>query len=196
MLVALKTGRLPIAQDAPPEGLPSCWQPPRIKMTQIAANANAALRGLQRADTRDALCLRFIHEDDDLARQIAIESGYARLTRSCAPCSTSSANSGRPMMPSISTNRLMRAIYEASSSELRQRIAARVQRAGKTPYLTILAGVDYRSRAEVNPAEASLLIRILAENHEWERLWRLAPELALPFSQQIIHLLEPPAGSP
>ena len=85
---------------------------------------------------------------------------------------------------------MMRAIYETSSPDLRQRIAARVQTAGRTDYLTILAGVDYRSRAEeVNPAEADLLVKILAENQEWDRLWRLAPELALPFSVQIVQTL-------
>ncbi len=86
---------------------------------------------------------------------------------------------------------MLRAIYEGSAPEMRQRIAARVQSAGRTDYLTILAGMDYRSRVEeVNPSEAALLIRVLAENREYERLWPLAPELALPFSLEIIQILD------
>ena len=85
---------------------------------------------------------------------------------------------------------MMRVIYEASPAELRQRIAAQLQTAGRTDYLTILAGINYRDRAEeVSASEAALMIRILANNREFSRLWSLVTELALPFCLEIVKIL-------
>lgn len=190
LLAALKTGRIETAQDAPPEGLDALFAASGDADPQIAAAAAEALRALRRPETRDALCLRFLQTGDDHARQVALDSGYIPsepaqralfffLTGQWAAYETVDFDQS-----------ILRAVYEAGAPELRQRIAARVQAAGKTAYLTILAGIDLRSRAQsVNAAEASLLVQILAGNAEWERLWRLAPELALPFSLQIVQAL-------
>lgn len=190
LLVALKTSRLTTAQEAPPEGLPVLLAATRDVDPLIAANALSALHALQRVETRDALCLRFIHEGEPLACQVAVESGYAPNEPEQRALFYFLSEQW-PAYDAIDFDQsLMRTLYETGATELRQRIAGRVQVAGKTPYLTILAGFDYRSRADtVNPAEADLLVRILIENAEWERLWRLAPELALPFSLQIIQAL-------
>lgn len=190
LLAALKTGQMTIAQNAPPDGLPHLFAAMQDEDEVIRQNARYALEHLQQEETREALCLRVIQSGDPLAKEIA-------LTSRCTPQS--------PEMRALFyflteqwqaydeldfDQSLMRAIYEASNSELRQRISAAVQSAGRTDYLTILAGVDYRSRAEqVTESEASLLVKILAENEEWERLWLLAPELAIPYSKQIMEIL-------
>jgi hypothetical protein len=197
MLVALKTGNLTIAQDSPSNGLPVLLSAVNDQDPAIAANANTALHTLKQVETRDALCLRFIHDDDALASQIALDSSYAPTTPEMRALFYFLSEQWNAYDAVDFDQSMMRAIYETGSTQLRQRIATRVQSAGKTVYLTILAGIDYRSRAEaVNPAEASLLIRILQENNEWERLWRLAPELALPFSHQIIQSLDQAGWQP
>ena len=113
---------------------------------------------------------------------MAIHPGHSR---DCAHCFSFSPVSGQAYDELDFDQSTLRAIYEASTpkicgSALRQS----VQAAGRTDYLTILAGVDFRSRAETRStlAKRSSMIRILAENREYERLWSLAPELALPYS--------------
>lgn len=190
LLVALKTGHLVVAEKATPQGLPFLLDAIQDADESIRQNARKALANLQDEETRDALCGRVIERNDRLAGEIALASGYAPrapetralfffLTEQWQAYDTLDFDQG-----------MLRAIYEGSTPELRQRIAGRVQAAGRTDYLTILAGVDYRSRVEqVNPNEAALLIRVLTNNHEYERLWQLVPELALPFSLKIMHTL-------
>lgn len=202
LLVALKAGQLQIAEKATPQGLPflleAVFDPDEI----IRQNTQRALAHLKDQETIDALCVRVTDSIDSadkntaegkidtLAKEIALANGYAPRapeTRALFYFLTEQW----PAYDALDFDQgMLRTIYEASVPEMRQRIASRVQAAGRTDYLTILAGVDYRARAEkVNASEAALLIRVLDENREYERLWRLAPELALSFSLEIIRLL-------
>jgi WD40 repeat protein len=197
LLVALKTGHLTVAEKATPQGLPFLLEATQDPDETIRLNARKALAHLQDEETRDALCGRVIETNDDLSREIALTSGYAPRapeTRALFYFLTEQW----PAYDALDFDQsMLRAIYEGSSAELRQRIAARVQVAGRTDYLTILAGVDYRTRVEqVNPNEAALLIRVLDKNGEYQRLWQLAPELALPFSLEIIQILAKNAWRP
>src|SRR5262249_58941965 len=71
--------------------------------------------------------------------------------------------------------RLLYAIHETATPPLRQRIAEKLRLAGRTDFLTILAGRDYRARAAaMSTGEVDFLVQMLARNREWERLWKLA----------------------
>ncbi len=190
LLVALKTGFTPIAEKTPPEGLVTLLEAVEDSDEVIRANAQKALNHLADEETREALALQVIQTDDPLAREIALANEYTPRAPEQRALFYFLTEQWQAYDELDFDQSMMRAIYETVPAEMRQRIAAKVQAAGRTPYLTILAGVEFRSRAEqVNPNEAALMIRILAENREWSRLWRLAPELALPFSLQIIQIL-------
>lgn len=190
ILTALKNGHLEIAQKASPQGLPFLLEAVQDQDEVIRANARLAMGGLQDQDTRDALCVRVIENNDTLAREIALASNYAPRQPEVRALFFFLTEQWQKYDELDFDQAMMRAIYEASPMKLRQEIASRVQAAGRTDYLTILAGVDYRARAEeVTASEAELMIRVLAENKEYGRLWSLAPELALPFSLKIIHIL-------
>lgn len=190
LLVALKTGQLAPAENASPEGLPFLLQALEDPDEAIRSSAAQAVDNLQSEETIEALCVRVIESDDPVARRIALANGYAPRTPELRALFLFLTGQLDEYDALDFDQRMLRAVYEASQPALRRRIAAQVQAAGRTDYLTILAGVDYRSRAEqVDDSEAELLIRVLAENGEYERLWRLAPELALPFSLRIIHIL-------
>ena len=190
ILAALKNGHLEIAQKASPQALPHLLEAARDKDATIAENARLALGKLKDVETRDALCSRVIENNDALAREIALSSGYAPRQPEVRALFFFLTEQWQKYDELDFDQAMMRAIYEASQMPLRQEIAGRVQKAGRTDYLTILAGVDYRARAEeVTASEAELMIRVLAENKEYARLWSLAPELALPFSLDIIQIL-------
>lgn len=196
LLVALKLGQMDIARKATPQGLPILLDAMHDGDPTIRENAREALAGLKDPETRDALCARVI-EGDPLAREIALKARYAPQAPEMRALFYFLTEQWQEYDSLDFDQSMMRAIYEGSQEHtpdgkpgLRRRIAERVQAAGRTDYLTILTGVDYRSRAdEVSPGEAALVIRVLAENREYNRLWALAPELALPFSLEIINIL-------
>jgi WD40 repeat protein len=190
LLVALKTGRLAAAEKVGPQGLPVLLEATRDADATIRQNAETALAHLRDEETREAMCVRVIEKDDPQAKAIALANGYAPRTPELRALFFFLTEQWQAYDTLDFDQRMLRTIYDASPNELRQRIAARVQNAGRTEYLTILAGVDFRARAtRVDHNEADLMIRILAQNREFERLWSLAPELALPFSLEIVRIL-------
>ena len=190
LLTALKTGQVDLAESVAPEGLADLIEANRDPDQAIRARARHALENLKPAETQEALAMRVIQANDPLAAEIAAARGYAPHEAEMRALFFFLTEQWAAYDELDYDQSLMRAVYEAAHHDLRQRIAARVQAAGRTPYLTILAGIDYRSRAdEVNPNEAALLIRVLAQNQEWGRLWALVSELALPFSIHILQIL-------
>lgn len=190
LLVALKTGRLAAAEKVSPNGLPILLEATGDADETIRRNAQAALNNLHDEETREALCMRVIETNDAQAKKIALQNGYAPRTDELRALFFFLTEQWQAYDELDFDQKLMRTIYEASPGELRQQIAVRVQSAGRTDLLTILAGGDLRSRAnKIDPNESALMIRILAQNREYERLWALAPELALPFSLEIMRIL-------
>ncbi|MBE0696289.1 MAG: hypothetical protein IH586_05140, partial [Anaerolineaceae bacterium] len=175
LLVALKTGHLSTAEKVDPRGLPHLFDATSDTDETIRKNANKTLANLKNEETRETICLRFIeNKDDALAREIALANRYTPRAPEMRALFYFLTGQWQAYDELDFDQSIMRTIYEASPVEMRQRISTGVQAAGRTDYLTILAGVDYRSRAdEVNPNEADLMIRILAENSEYERLWSL-----------------------
>ena len=197
ILAALKTGRDGVAEAVEPEGLPDLLAAASDSDAVIRARARQALEHLSREDTQEALALRFIQANDPLAMEVSMARGYAPREAEMRALFFFLTNQWAAYDELDYDQGLMRAVYEAAHHDLRQRIAARVQAAGRTSYLTILAGIDYRARAdEVNPNEAALLVRVLAQNQEWARLWALVPELALPFGIHIMQVLNQSGWQP
>jgi hypothetical protein len=204
MLTALKLGHQKIPQTVDPSALPHLLQAVHDVDEVIRTAAREALLRLAKKETQEALCLRVIEQNDSLAAEIAIKARYEPQQPQQRALFFFLTGQWEDYDALDFDQSLLRAIYEASPSRsedgrpnLRHRIAAQVQAAGRTDYLTILAGVDYRERAEqVTPGEAALLVRVLAENHEFSRMWRLAPELALPFSLEILQILSEQSWRP
>jgi HEAT repeat protein len=191
VLTALKTGDLAAAQQTTPEGLPVLLQAVQDADPVIQESASAALAHLESEATIDALCNRVIETNDPLAREIALAHQYAPSSPELRALFYFLTDQSEAYDALDFDQSILRAIYEVSPAQLRQRIAERVQKAGRTDYLTILAGLDFRARSEeVTADESALMVRILTANQEFERLWALVSELALPFCLQIIQILK------
>ena len=145
---------------------------------QIADLARQTLRRLMTPAAQEALCQLVIHHDSEQARQAALDAGYLPedpRQRALFYFITEQWESYQ----AIDFDRsVLRAVHEAAGPELRRRILERLRRAGRVDYLTVLAGADYRSRAaDLSKEEADFLLRLLAENQEWDKVWSLALSL-------------------
>ncbi len=191
LLVALKTGQFEAAENAEPRGLPHLIEAMRDADPGIRSGAERALANLRLEETREAVCLRFLEDKHDrLACDLAVSNGYAPRSAEVRALFYFLTGQWQAYDSLDFDQSILRAVYEASPVEMRLRISTGVQAAGRTDYLTILAGLDYRSRSEeVTGSAAELMIRILAENREYARLWSLITEFALPYGIKIMRIL-------
>jgi HEAT repeat protein len=197
LLVALKTGQKETARRTPPQALPFLFKALEDADEVIREHALDTLLHLTKEETRDALCAQVVLGDLPAAREIALKAGYAPRAPEDRALFFFITEQWQAYDALDFDQTLLRAIYEGSPETMRKRIADQVLAAGRTPYLTILAGVDFRARAEtVTSSESALMIRVLAQNNEYARMWSLVPELALSFSQEIIRLLAQSSWQP
>lgn len=86
--------------------------------------------------------------------------------------------------------RLLRVVYQGAAPALRQRLLERVRRAGRTEFLPIITGSDYRDRlGEMQAGELDLLAQTLAANREWSELWALVFEAPFQWSRRMVRTL-------
>ncbi len=197
LLCALKLGNLEIAQKCPPRNLDVLLTACSDADGTIRANARSALRNLHSSESREALCQRFLQDGTEEARMAAMDAGYqpaAREQHALFLFLTAQWNEYETL---DFDRRLLRALYDTATLELRQRLARTVQSSGRIEYLSILTGQDDRQRAAgMEDSEAGLVVQMLAQAHNWERLWQLAQEFPLARSVEILRLLLSNAWAP
>jgi hypothetical protein len=187
---ALKARRGDLAEKARPDGVPVLLEACADADAEIQTRARSALRALRASEAQEALCRAVIEQDQPLAKQICFECGYLPAQPEQRALFLFITEQWDKYESLDFDQRLLNAVYETSSPELRQRILRRVQQAGRTNFLNIVTGTDDRTRAaRMSSIEAQLLVRVLSNNAEWERLWGLAQALALPLSVEIVRLL-------
>jgi WD40 repeat protein len=190
LLCALKLNQLEITQKCPPRNLELLLSACQDADQTIRSNANSTLRSLQSAESREALCQIFLASGDDEARQAALDAGYLPASPEQRALFLFLTAQWQAYETLDFDQRIMRAIYDTASAELRQRLARTVQSAGRIEYLNILTGIDYRQRVvAMDDSETSLVIQMLSANQNWEKLWLLAQEFPFTYSVQILKLL-------
>lgn len=190
LLTALKAGRQEIAQKVSAEGVPILVGALKDQDPEVADRSLEALRRLLTPEARDRLCQIAIEQDHQQVRQICLESGYLPSLPEQRALFLFLTEQWTAYDTLDFDQRLLNLVYQSSEIDIRQRILRKVQQAGRTEFLNILTGSDHRSRAaHITAIESELLVRILTANQEWERLWKLAQELALPNCIEIIHIL-------
>jgi WD40 repeat protein len=190
LLCALKLGRLDIAQKSNADGVDELLSACQDSDQSIQENAEKALLNLEHIEAKERLCQLAIEQESSKAAEITLAAGYL-------PHETGQQALFLFLMRQWSRydnldfdQRLMRVIYETASTSVRQRIAREIQSSGKTSYLTILAGLDYHSRVtSYSSDEVQTLVEMLTAAKEWQKLWNLAFELALPWSVKIVQTL-------
>jgi hypothetical protein len=68
--------------------------------------------------------------------------------------------------------RLLAMAYQTGNSDLHERLLERIRLSGQSQYLEIIK--SYHITEETSAQEVAILIEMLAENKQWEKLWQLA----------------------
>lgn len=156
----------------------------------IAGKAGQALRQLQRKAAQEALCRLVIEQDQPAAREAALAAGYAPQDQTQRALFFFLTGQWARYDNLDFDRRLLRVVYQSASPALRQRLLEQMRRAGRTEFLPIITGGDYRARlAEMGAGEFDLLVQTLAANQEWAELWGLAFDAPFRWSVQIIKTL-------
>ncbi len=157
---------------------------------EIAERARQVLRQLKKPEAQQELCRLIIGREMPTAQQIAVAAGYMP-TEAYQRALFFFVTEQWERYESLDFDyRLLRTAYESADANLRKRLAEKVRAAGRTEFLTVVAGGDYRSRTDnVTADEAELLVQILSANQEWAKLWPLTFELPLSFGVNIIKRL-------
>lgn len=197
LLCALKTGNPEIPRNCPPRSLEFLMNACQDADAVIQHNARSALRALQAQESREAVCQLFLSGGCLEARQIALDAGYLPAKEEDRALFLFLTEQWQAYETLDFDLRMLRAIYEAASPDLRLRIARTVQSAGRIEFLHILTGADERLRVgQMDAGEADLVVQMLAKNQNWSRLWMLAQNLTLRHSVEIVRLLATNQWSP
>lgn len=190
VLSALKQGRLEVVTRGGAEVVEPLLLACQDADPGIAGPAQQALRQLERPEAQDALCRMVIQQDIPAARQAALAAGFVPRDTVQRALYFFMTEQWAAYQALDFDQSLLRAAYEAAGPELRRRIMEKLRAAGRTDYLTVVAGRDYRARASVmTGSETEFLVRMLANNQEWPRLWALVTEVPLLWSARIVQML-------
>ena len=197
LMTAIQTGRSQLARQTTAEGIPHLFNLTRDPDPQLAQAARDALMALEKPASQAALCMLAVNQNLPQALEIALAANYRPTRPEQLALFLFLAGLWSEYESLDFDNRLMQAAYETAQPALRQRIASQVQRSGNSAYLTILAGVDYRSNtAQLSADEIRMLVEMLAENREWTRLWSLVHLVPLPWSITILQKLAQESWKP
>lgn len=187
VLVALKAGRIEPLTDGGGEVVEPLAQALEDADRDIAGGAKLALERLKKTEAKEALCRLLIEREHPTARDIALTAGYVPRDEHRRALFFFLTEQWERYETLDFDRRLLRTAYDAADAALRQRLTEKLRKAGRTDFLTVLVGGDYRSRAaEMTPREADLLLQVMEASDEWAKLWPLAFELPFHWSQQIV----------
>lgn len=190
LLCALTVSRQDIVEQISPEMLPALIQYSQHNDPVIQTTAINALHQLKKVKTREAICQMALEHPDSPARKLAVEAGYVPRSPEKRALFLFLTDQWDKYDELDFDQRILRSVYETANQDTRLLITRSLQHSGRADYLSILTGVDFRSRAgKITPEEARLTIRMLKDRQEWEKLWVLSQELALIHSIEIIRIL-------
>ncbi|MDR3577284.1 MAG: hypothetical protein P4L50_25770 [Anaerolineaceae bacterium] len=197
LLCALKLGQNDIARQTKPAGVVDLLEACQDSDQSIRAGAEQALLNLESIDAKETLCRLAVELENTKAREIALAAGYLPQETGQQALFLFLMRQWNRYDSLDFDQRLMRVIYETAEPVLRQRIAREIQASGRTSYLTILAGLDYHTRvSSYSSDETQTLVIMLAAAREWQKLWDLAFELALPWAVKIVQTISAAAWMP
>ena len=158
---------------------------------QIADLAQNALARLSKPVAREEVCRLVLHDDNPRARRAAIEGKYVPQDDYQRALFLFLTAQWERYDSFDFDRRFLLSVYETADQTLRNRIVKQLRASGRTDFLTILAGNDFRKRAgTMSSEEIDFLIKMLSRNREWGKLWGLVFDLPLMWSLNVVRLLD------
>jgi WD40 repeat protein len=189
-LSALKIGKMEIIYQCPPNEINDLLQVCQDQDSQIREIAMNCAQQLRSQASINIICQRVLDQEDTTAREIALRAGYLPETSDKQALYLMLTEQWQKYEALDFDQRILRAVYLTASPELQKRIIHKIQVSGKSAYLNILLGSETSfETTPIREDESELAIRLLANNKEWEKLWKLSFQLTFRWSKQIITLL-------
>ncbi|MCP4538601.1 MAG: hypothetical protein GY832_15820 [Chloroflexi bacterium] len=197
VLTALKVGQIDVVTGGGEKIVePLAWAC-RDADPVIAERARQALRELRRKEAQQALCCLLIERDHPYAQEAAVAAKYKPKNEQQRALFFFLTEQWDRYEGLDFDRQLLRAAYAMADAELRRRIQRRLRAAGRTDFLTVIAGDDYLDRAaEATHAELELLVQTLITNSEWPLLWKLVFEVPFTWSVRIVTMLTDSGWTP
>jgi hypothetical protein len=188
-LTALKLGRMDVVTGGGAKVVQPLVQACEDADPTIAERARQALGELEE-ETQQALCRLVVERDYPLAQEVAIAAGYTPQDEQQRALFFFMTEQWERYDGLDFDRQLLRAAYAVADADLRRRVQQKLRAAGRTDFLTIIAGADYLDRAaEATDAELELLVQTFAVNGEWALLWKLVFEAPFAWSARIVAML-------
>ena len=156
----------------------------------VNAQARIALKQLKNRDAIDDVCRIVVEDNHPVALEFALAAGYLPRDNHQRALFLFLTEQWERYEALDFDGRLLRASYEAAGPPLRLRLREKLRSAGRTDFLNVVGGSDFRARAAVmTPDEAEFLVQMLASHQEWAKLWTLIFELAFGWGVKIVRIL-------
>jgi hypothetical protein len=190
VLTALKVGRLDEVTGGDADVVEPLVAAREDLEPGIAERARWALSRLEKEEAQEAVCRLFIERGDPRVRDAALEGGYAPRDEQQRALFFFLAEQWERYEGLDFDQQLLRTAYTVAGDPLRRRIREKLRAAGRSDFLSVIAGQDYRARAtEMAQSELDILTQTLIANREWPRLWELLFEVSLTRGVRIVEAL-------
>jgi WD40 repeat protein len=130
ILTALKCGKTDVVTKGSPEVLRSLLQACSDSDSDIAKEAQKALRELKNLDTQEELCKIILEKENTFARQAAIDAGYAPQDEKQKILFYFFTEQWNKYEALDNNQRMLRAIHQKASPMLQDRIASKARQKG------------------------------------------------------------------
>lgn len=180
VLTALKVGDLDTVTTAGGEVVEPLLIACRDIDRWLGIQALVALRKLQQPEAQEEVCHWAIAHDHALATEAAIASHYAPADPKQRVLFYVLTEQWREYESLEFYDSLLGAAYQEADNKLRSRIAQKARKAGRCDIVLAIVGGHRRQRiGQMTDAEWETVASVLAEQHQWPEMWRLA-QLAPP----------------
>lgn len=190
VLSALKTRQLQLVTTMGAEVVEPLLEAAKDKDVVISQGAQHALRQLKNVEAKEAVCRFVIQNDHTLAQEAAIQAKYLPRDDHQRALFLFLTEQWDRYEALDFDRRLLRTIYASANAALQRRLMEKLRSAGRADFLTVIVGGDYRSRVAVmTEDETKLLVQMLVEKREWQKLWPLVFETPFAWSLHIFKIL-------
>ena len=190
VLSALKNEKLDILKEGGAELVEDTAFACEEEDEEIARNARQVLSQLRHENAKEALCRFVVEHDSPIPLEIALKIGYLPRDTIQRALFLFITEQWERYETLDFDHYLLSTAHRSASPKLRQRIADRLRKAGRTDFLTVLVGTDYYSRAsQMTEAETEVMVQMLSDQREWVKLWKLVFEIPFSWSVRILQTL-------
>ena len=155
--------------------------------TQVSTNAQAIIAALEHPAAQQAACRQVLEgENQGLARAV-VQGGFMPDDQTDRALFLFLTGQWEKYESLDFDSQRMRLVYENADRPVRERITRQVRSSGRSDFVKIIAGRDFQGRVErMSPTEFDILVQLLVDQAQFDRLWSLVFRLPLHWSQKAV----------